>query len=444
MHAAASAWWTCRRRRSRRARPWRAGACACPANAASCCAPSARPRATCSPPRTSPRSWPPSAPASGSRSRTRCRRGRGRGVRARPRRPRGGDRGRVRTRGRTGVEMEALTAVAAAALTLVRHAQGRRPRHGDRRDRAVGEARRPQRHVDARTRCQRTASAPRPTPEATRPRRTRAARMSAAASSLSYAEARSLVLAAVAAARASRSRCATRGPRAARDVVAPHALPPFRNTAMDGFAVRAADLAAASDAAPVTLPVVAVLAAGRARARTLARGEAMRIMTGAMLPAGADAVRAVRGRRARAASGGDEQCVRATAVRAGENVRDAGADIATGARARAGPRTVGPRPGAARLTRRGRGGGRTRAARGGVVHGRRAARSAEPLRPGAIRDSNLPMLCAARGEARLRGDAVRATAGRRRARRRSACARRSTRAMSCSRSAVSRRATSTR
>jgi molybdopterin molybdotransferase len=72
----------------------------------------------------------------------------------------------------------------------------------------------------------------------------------------------------------------------ARDVTAQWALPAFDNSAMDGYAVRAADVAGA----PVTLPVDGEIAAGDTGARELAPGTCIRIMTGAALPAGADAV----------------------------------------------------------------------------------------------------------------------------------------------------------
>src|SRR5262245_26071653 len=60
-------------------------------------------------------------------------------------------------------------------------------------------------------------------------------------------------------------------------------LPPFRSSAMDGFAVRSADT-------PGRLPVVARIAAGRPAPRPLASGEAMGIATGGVVPEGADAV----------------------------------------------------------------------------------------------------------------------------------------------------------
>lgn len=85
----------------------------------------------------------------------------------------------------------------------------------------------------------------------------------------------------------------------AEPVRAPIDLPPFDNSAMDGYAVRAADLAAASESSPVTLPVLGDIAAGApagapagagARPDRIGPGQCARIMTGAPLPAGADAV----------------------------------------------------------------------------------------------------------------------------------------------------------
>ena len=76
----------------------------------------------------------------------------------------------------------------------------------------------------------------------------------------------------------------------ADDVVAPHALPSFDNSAMDGYALHAQDIATASDQNPVTLPVVAEIAAGDTGAYALQQGTAIRIMTGAMLPHGTELV----------------------------------------------------------------------------------------------------------------------------------------------------------
>ncbi|MFI7117104.1 gephyrin-like molybdotransferase Glp [Amycolatopsis sp. NPDC049868] len=75
----------------------------------------------------------------------------------------------------------------------------------------------------------------------------------------------------------------------AEDVRAGVSLPPFDNSAMDGYAVRAADTATA-DTAPVTLPVAEDIPAGRVDIAKLEPGTAHRIMTGAPLPPGADAV----------------------------------------------------------------------------------------------------------------------------------------------------------
>ena len=76
----------------------------------------------------------------------------------------------------------------------------------------------------------------------------------------------------------------------ADDVTAAEDLPPFANSAMDGFAVRAADLAGAGDATPVALEVTGEVFAGSARLPTVRPGAAARIMTGGPLPPGADAV----------------------------------------------------------------------------------------------------------------------------------------------------------
>ena len=72
----------------------------------------------------------------------------------------------------------------------------------------------------------------------------------------------------------------------AEPVVAGEDVPPFANSAVDGYAVIAADVATA----PVELTVVGEVAAGAHTDRVLAAGEAIRIMTGAPVPAGADAM----------------------------------------------------------------------------------------------------------------------------------------------------------
>jgi molybdopterin molybdotransferase len=76
----------------------------------------------------------------------------------------------------------------------------------------------------------------------------------------------------------------------AEDVVAPTALPAFDNSAMDGYAVRHEDVVTASEDAPVHLPVVGEIGAGRAQLLAMSPGTAVKIMTGAPVPAGADTV----------------------------------------------------------------------------------------------------------------------------------------------------------
>lgn len=102
------------------------------------------------------------------------------------------------------------------------------------------------------------------------------------------------------------------------------ALPPFANSAMDGYAVRVADV----EQLPVTLPVVADLPAGSTSQEPLAAGSAQRIMTGAPVPAGADAVIQVEW-----TDGGTEH-VRIDQVRQpivlGMNIRARGDDLAPG------------------------------------------------------------------------------------------------------------------
>jgi len=81
-----------------------------------------------------------------------------------------------------------------------------------------------------------------------------------------------------------------RGRILAEDVMSLTALPPWDNSAMDGYAVRSADVATATDAAPVRLDVIAEVRAGSAPETEVRRGTAIRIATGAPVPPGADAV----------------------------------------------------------------------------------------------------------------------------------------------------------
>ncbi len=76
----------------------------------------------------------------------------------------------------------------------------------------------------------------------------------------------------------------------AEELKATENIPPFDNSAMDGYAVRAADVKAASKENPIVLSVVETIAAGYAPSKPASSGQAARIMTGAMMPEGADAV----------------------------------------------------------------------------------------------------------------------------------------------------------
>src|SRR3954471_14433664 len=74
------------------------------------------------------------------------------------------------------------------------------------------------------------------------------------------------------------------------DVTVPLSLPPFDNSSMDGYAVRVADIAGASEEFPAVLDVVGDVAAGLADLPRVGPGQAARIMTGAPLPPGAETV----------------------------------------------------------------------------------------------------------------------------------------------------------
>jgi len=115
------------------------------------------------------------------------------------------------------------------------------------------------------------------------------------------------------------------GRRLARDVVARRSLPPFDASAMDGFAVRAADVGAATREIPVALEVTFDAPAGRPSDRVVGVGEAARVLTGSAMPRGADAV-VIQEDTARE---GSRLLVRA-AVRVGANIRAQGSDLLLG------------------------------------------------------------------------------------------------------------------
>jgi molybdopterin molybdotransferase len=119
----------------------------------------------------------------------------------------------------------------------------------------------------------------------------------------------------------------------AQDIVATSDLPPFNNSSMDGFAVRAADVADAASDRPRSLRVVADIPAGSHPTITLASGDAARIMTGAPVPEGADAVVPVEetnfdNRDAGTPAPGEVQIFRS--AKSGANVRPRGMDLRAG------------------------------------------------------------------------------------------------------------------
>ena len=111
----------------------------------------------------------------------------------------------------------------------------------------------------------------------------------------------------------------------AEEIKASERVPAFDGSAMDGYAVRAEDLATASAAGPVALRVVDESRAGLPASHALASGQAIAISTGAMLPSGTDAVVRIEDTARR----GDRIQV-SVAPGAGENIRRAGEDIRPG------------------------------------------------------------------------------------------------------------------
>jgi molybdopterin molybdotransferase len=123
----------------------------------------------------------------------------------------------------------------------------------------------------------------------------------------------------------------------AEDVIASRPLPGFDNSAMDGYAVRSVDVRAASENDPVVLPVVGDVVAGGRSVSGMGPGLAMRIMTGAGIPAGADAVVPLEN-----TDRGVARVSVRTAARSGDSIRRAGEDLAPGTVALAAGAPLGP------------------------------------------------------------------------------------------------------
>jgi molybdopterin molybdotransferase len=122
------------------------------------------------------------------------------------------------------------------------------------------------------------------------------------------------------------------------DIVSGVSLPGFDNSAMDGYAVQAADLAGASHDNPITLPVVGEIAAGRSEPIVVTSGTCVRIMTGAPMPRGADSVVPVEW------TDGGTANVRITQPPAlGASVRRAGEDLQAGDKVLDRDTVLGPR-----------------------------------------------------------------------------------------------------
>lgn len=161
----------------------------------------------------------------------------------------------------------------------------------------------------------------------------------------SVEEARSAILAAIAGPLAAETLAIDNalGRVLAEDVVAAVTLPPWDNSAMDGYAIQAADVAAASEDEPARLAVVGEVPAGGVADRAVEHGSAIRIATGAPIPEGADAVVPVEattpldaggtaGPRGRDAAGPLPAAVLVhEAGREGAHVRRRGSDLSEGA-----------------------------------------------------------------------------------------------------------------
>jgi len=123
----------------------------------------------------------------------------------------------------------------------------------------------------------------------------------------------------------------------AEDVRAPIDHPPWANSSMDGYAVRAGDVEAASENTVVTLRVLETVRAGQQPTRSVEAGTAIRVMTGAPIPSGADSVI-----RVEDTDGGVDMVAIRDARDRGHNVRPAGEDLRAGELAVSRGTTLGP------------------------------------------------------------------------------------------------------
>jgi molybdopterin molybdotransferase len=185
----------------------------------------------------------------------------------------------------------------------------------------------------------------------------------------------------------------------AEDVTAASPLPPFDNSGMDGYAVLAADVAAATPERPVTLPVSGEVPAGDTARHDLAPGTCMRIMTGAPLPSGADAVVPVEWTDADRADGGGQVTISRPAE-PGHAIRRTGGDAVAGdllltAGTRLGPVQLGLLAAAGRGTVTARPRPRVTV----MSTGNELIEPGQPVTPGQIWESNSRMLAAAAQQA---------------------------------------------
>ncbi|MCW2748095.1 MAG: molybdopterin molybdenumtransferase MoeA, partial [Nocardioidaceae bacterium] len=122
------------------------------------------------------------------------------------------------------------------------------------------------------------------------------------------------------------------------DITATTDLPRFDNSAMDGYAVRSADLIGATPHSPVTLPVVGSVAAGSARPFAMSAGAAVKIMTGAPIPTGADTIVPLE-----ATDGGAQRVAISQEIPTGRYIRRAAEDVRAGEVVLAAGTVLGPR-----------------------------------------------------------------------------------------------------